>query len=224
MVSSSINQVDNTVKEIFDILIQTSQSCEAGIAQDVEINVNADNCDINIQKLSSQQTIAYRAGCISEANVSADIDQKLKNLIDQKAKALSTIVGGGVSTSANITKNLTVMATSIKESFSQKCSLTANQKNVINISCTSGNTVNIGSVSPNQNVEASIACVLETDSVTKAVQDLKNTISQTAESSKKGTIPVAAIIGIIVFTVIIIIIIVIVVYSNSSGSDSDSNN
>nr|QBK90056.1 MAG: lipid membrane protein [Pithovirus LCPAC101] len=218
MVSDSKNTVDSTVQDILNIMISTNQQCSAGIAQDIVVNVDA-NCDVNIRGLSSQQTIEYDAACLSRADVETSVDQKLQNLIDQKAKSLAAI-GGGAASSENITKSLSIVASSIKESYNQVCSLKAGQKQTFNITCTPGNTLNINNFNISQNLKTTVACVLETEAVTEAVQDLKSQISQTAESSKKGTLPIA---GLIVFFIIIIIIIIAVVYYSTGSSDNSNN-
>lgn len=183
----NIAQVINSyIQSSVNIQTNVLQNCSTYISNTQEIKVVCDpstqaqypKCgNINIHDIDMSQLVKLDATCVQNAVLGTDFVQNIKNAASAGADALKksyNITNSDAQT--QVTNLCTKIADAVTTTVQQNCSnnIVNNQIIVVN---TTGN-VDIDTINMSQTVDAVVQCIMQTSTVTTAVQDLANYLQQ----------------------------------------------
>lgn len=184
--TDKVQQINSYIQSSLNIQTNVLQNCSTYIANTQEIKVICDpstqaqypKCgNIDIHDIDMSQLVQLDATCVQNAILSTDFIQKIKNAATAGADTINktyNITGSDAQT--QVTNLCSNIADAVTTTVQQNCSnnIVNNQIIVVN---TTGN-VDIDTINMSQTVDAVVQCIMQTSTVTTAVQDLANFLQQ----------------------------------------------
>lgn len=177
-------QVNNIVKAGMDVINSQSQKCDLGSFQLQEVDIQ-NSQGISFENVKFDQTVKIDSQCVSKAAQSTETSQKLQqNISNAAAASISGLNLGNFAETNSILDNSIDLSQKISNTFVQKCAPAVNQAQRINIK--DSKDVTFGYVNFNQYQDVVTSCVQDIVNDTKASQDIKNDLTNSATSKVVG--------------------------------------
>lgn len=182
--ASSKNDVNNTIKQLVEVITNSVQACSTNGRNITNITVKSD-CeygDILITDNKFEQKAALDLKCVSDVSTNTNVKQDLQTMVKQQAEAIAQQFQLGGADAENITNQLLDISTSIQNKYSN--TVNANLDNIVGVNvdrtnCSSGNVI-VSENTFSQVVDITLSAIQKVDSINIATQKVINTIDQKA--------------------------------------------
>lgn len=192
--SKANNEVNMTVRQILQILNNSTQTCSTE-GQNIFSIIASSSCqdgDITISGIKSNQRIGVTQNCAQQASsdskLAAEIEAKVKQQSETVAQALSLPWGGAESN--NLTSQLLDVGQKIQNEYTNIVKSTLINRFGIEAlrtgQCKSGNIV-ILDITNDQYIDSLMEAVQKSETVSEAISKVTTTIDQLASATVENT-------------------------------------
>lgn len=216
----SKNVVDNTVNSFLNVVNETANGCEqtASVNQNNNL-VASEGSVIRAGTLTASQSVYLDANCFISAVSSTKIDQEIMSVAEQQAKSITTDLGllSGSAEATNIHKSTVNLGMAVLNAIRNTCKAQtiATQNN--NVLSNKGSVIDINTINWAQDSKVVSTCVIESQNVVNAKNQLSETIKQASTTETKSTISTIYIV-IAIVAVVLIVVIGVIIYFISKAS------
>ena len=209
--SFSYNKVDDVSNEIFNTLNSITQNCTQSATNNQNTRIKILKGNFVGNTVNSAQQVSFNPKCMEKSSTLTSLDQELKKTVQQQAKAVVGAYGIGISASANITNDISNLASTMRNEYVGKCIQNVTQQSNFNLTLDDGSVV--GNVfNFNQALKSVQSCTLQQSDVISAIQKLKDDVKQSASSDTKGINDIlSALLGPLKWIIIAVVVVVAVV-------------
>lgn len=220
--AQSTNQVNSIINAGIEVVNTSVQNCFPVVSNSVEVQICADGTgnQVKIDKIDINQYAKLDSKCVQTAQATTEISQDVINSISQKAESVVESLSLGVADANNIINNSYSLSERIINAFTQNCSPKVNNSAQFQV-CAKGtnNVIDVGYINATQGIDAISQCIFNSVSDSKAAQDIKQTIDQSATAKTEGLLNGLKWIGIILGAIVGIILLVVIIKAISGGKN-----
>jgi len=194
--STSVSQsVQNTLTKV---AVKASQECRGSSTNIQKLNISdikTRNCNVKISGVSQDAYIVSNLSCVNDQKLATDIQNKLKEQLDQETKAATEGLGGFFSQSEstgikqsvkNVMNeiNTTLMSSCIKEDYaSQALNISDIEMDCSNMK---DGELNIADISQAMMAKSVAKCLNDQTNAAEALNEVEEKIEQAQDTSIKG--------------------------------------
>lgn len=192
--------VNSIVSESVNVMNTFTQNCtvNANSQQIFDFGKGCTSGDVNIKQHGG---VTVSQQCLQNGSVSNTIENVMSTRLQQKAQAVSQVLGLGLSVSSAYTNQVDAVSSSITTHFKQTCATNTNSQFVFR--CRGANIGNV-TIELNNNDNISQSCVASYNVNNDVVQKLHSIISQQSSACQRADFIIAAMtIGAFIFIAII---------------------
>ena len=208
--SKSKNVVKTVNETITKVINTTSQSCAANVMATQNIKIKTMG-SITFKNSNISQKVYLDVSCLQNNKIKNTISNQLKNELMQLAQATAGAINFSKAKSKNVTEITNKITNIVENEITQEVMSSVAMENNMDLEAV-GNVV-----FEHSNIEQFNKSVLRTiqtnDSLTDAINDFANTVTQDSDSSTPGLfdIPMGMIMGIALLILIVIVMIFLLV-------------
>jgi len=215
-VTTTENRSTQLVDTLMQVVNDNTTTCRSALTQEQIINLSATapGAQIVIPTITGNQAARINTQCYQQNINSTDLENKILQAAQQEAIAITqTLALPSITDTLAVNDAVTKVAQEIINATRQDCSNLSRQSQVLNIQAAGQQSqIFVDSVNWNQTYDSILSCVQNSDSVSRAKNNLDQVINQYAKTEQKNTFgSLFLIIGIVIVVIIIIIAIVVVV-------------
>lgn len=215
-VTTTENRSTQVVDTLMQVVNDNTAVCRSALTQEQIINLAAtgQGSQIIIPTITGDQAARINTQCYQTAINNTDLENRILQAAQQEAIAITqTLSLPSVTDTIAVNDAVTNLAQQIINATRQDCSNLSRQSQILNIAAAGQQSqVFVDSVNWSQTYDSILSCVQNSDSVSRAKNNLDQVINQYSKTEQKNTFgSLFLIIGIVIVVIIIIIAIVVVV-------------